>query len=49
MLQLVVEIADWESPEARREAMHGEAMGAFAPMFELSPVPFTATVVEELR
>ena len=42
-----VEIADWESAEARDEAMQSEAMGVFAPLFELLSAPFGATVVKQ--
>jgi quinol monooxygenase YgiN len=45
----VVEIADWESVEARDAVMQGEAMAAFAPVFELLAVPFSATLVTDLR
>lgn len=45
----VVEIADWESAEARDAVLHSEAMGAFAPLFELLAAPFSATVVEPLN
>jgi quinol monooxygenase YgiN len=44
-----VEIADWESAEARDEAMQSGAMGAFAPLFELLAAPFSATVVKPLH
>lgn len=44
-----VEIADWESAEARDEAIQSEAMGAFAPLFELLAAPFSATVVKQLH
>lgn len=44
-----VEIADWESAEARDAMMQSEAMGAFAPLFELLAAPFGATVVRPLH
>ena len=46
---LAVEIADWESAEARDAAAQSEAMAAFAPLFELLAAPFSATVVNPLR
>lgn len=45
----LVEIAEWESAEARNAVMESEAMGAFAPVFELLAEPFRATLVTELR
>ena len=45
----VVEIADWESAEARDAMSHSEATGAFAPMFDLLAAPFSATVVKPLH
>ena len=42
---MAVEIADWESAEARDAAEQSEAMAAFAPLFELLAAPFSATVV----
>jgi quinol monooxygenase YgiN len=43
---LLVEIADWESAEARMALMQDTAaMAAFAPVFELLAAPFRATVV----
>ena len=44
----VVEIADWESAEAR-VAMQGEAMGMFAPLFEMLAGPPRWTVVKQLH
>jgi quinol monooxygenase YgiN len=45
----LIEIAEWESPEARmahiKEAM---ATGAFAPLVELLGAPFRASVIREL-
>ncbi len=44
---MLVEIADWESTEAREAVMNeGVASGAFAPMFELLAGPPKATLVE---
>jgi quinol monooxygenase YgiN len=43
----IVEIAEWESAEARDAVMQSEAMGAFAPVFELLATPFSATLVTE--
>ena len=45
----IVEIAEWESAEARDAVMQSEAMGAFAPVFELLAAPFSATLVTELQ
>lgn len=43
---MLVEIAEWESVEARMALMSdSEAMGAFAPIFELLAEPFRATVI----
>jgi quinol monooxygenase YgiN len=46
---IVVEIADWESAEARAAAMQ-QAMdsGAYAPLGELLGAPFRATVIRQL-
>ena len=44
-----VEIADWESAKARDAMLQSEAMGAFAPLFELLAAPFSATVVKPLH
>jgi quinol monooxygenase YgiN len=46
---IVVEIADWESADARASAMQ-QAMdsGAYAPLGELLAAPFRATVVSQL-
>ena len=46
---VLVEIADWESAEAR-EAHMGEAAatGAYAPLLELLAAPFRATVISQL-
>lgn len=46
---IVVEIADWESAEARAAAMQQVmASGAYAPLAELLATPFRATVIREL-
>ena len=46
---IVVEIADWESAEARAEAMQKVmASGAYAPLAELLAAPFRATVIRQL-
>jgi quinol monooxygenase YgiN len=45
----MVEIADWESAEARDAVMQSEAMSAFAPVFELPAAPFSATLVTKLQ
>ena len=44
-----VEIADWESGQARDAAMQSEAFAVFAPLFELLAGPISATLVEPLR
>jgi quinol monooxygenase YgiN len=46
---ILVEIADWESAEARAAHMQ-EAMasGVYAPLSELLAVPFRATVIRQL-
>ena len=46
---IVVEIADWETADARASAMQ-QAMdsGAYAPLGELLAAPFRATVVSQL-
>ncbi|MBI4936352.1 MAG: antibiotic biosynthesis monooxygenase [Actinobacteria bacterium] len=47
---MLVEIADWESAEARAAVMTAaESSGAFTPMFELLAAPFRATIVEALQ
>ena len=46
---LLIEIADWESPEAR--AVHMEeaaASGAYAPLIEMLAAPFSARVIRQL-
>jgi len=46
---ILVEIADWESAEARAEAMQKVmASGAYAPLSELLAAPFRATVISQL-
>ena len=45
-----VEIAEWDTAEAREEMLRSEAaMSAFAPLFELMAAPPNSTVVEPLR
>ena len=41
-----VEISEWESAETRERMMHSEAMGSFAPLFELLAAPPSSMVVE---
>jgi quinol monooxygenase YgiN len=46
---VLVEIADWESAEAREAHMReAAATGAYAPLLELLAVPFRVTVVSQL-
>ena len=45
----IVEIAEWESAQARDAVMQSEAMGAFVPVFDLLAAPFRATLVTELH
>ena len=46
---VLVEIADWESAEAREAHMHeSAAMGAYAPLLELLAAPFRVTVISQL-
>jgi quinol monooxygenase YgiN len=46
---IVVEIADWESAEARAAAMQkAMASGAYAPLVDLLAAPFKATVIRPL-
>jgi quinol monooxygenase YgiN len=46
---LLVEIADWESAEARMEHLEeAVATGAFAPLTELMAEPFRVTVITQL-
>lgn len=45
----LVEIADWESAEAREALLQdASAMEATAPLFELLAAPFRATVINRL-
>lgn len=45
---LLVEIADWESAEARTAHMRqAAATGAYAPVLELLAAPFRATVIRQ--
>jgi quinol monooxygenase YgiN len=46
---LLVEIADWESADARTAHMRqAAATGAYAPLLELLAAPFRATVIKQL-
>jgi quinol monooxygenase YgiN len=46
---LLIEIAEWESVEARLAHMEeSAASGAYAPLLELLAAPFRATVVRQL-
>jgi quinol monooxygenase YgiN len=46
---ILVEIADWESAEARGAHMKEAATtGAYAPLLELLAAPFRATVISKL-
>jgi quinol monooxygenase YgiN len=46
---ILVEIADWESAEARAAHMQeAAATGAYAPLLELLATPFRATVIRQL-
>ena len=46
---VLVEIADWESAEARDAHMQEAArMGAYAPLLELLAAPFRALVISQL-
>jgi quinol monooxygenase YgiN len=46
---MLVEIADWESAEARVAHMQeAAASGVYAPLFEMLAVPFRATVISPL-
>ena len=45
----LIEIAEWESAEARAAHMEeSAATGAYAPLIELLAAPFRATVVKQL-
>ena len=46
---MAIEIADWESADARDAMMQTEAMAGFAPLFELLAAPPSATVVNPLH
>lgn len=46
---MLVEIAEWESAEARMAHMQeSAATGAYAPVMELLATPFRATVIRQL-
>ena len=46
---MLVEIADWESVEARMEHMaEAAATGVYAPLTELLAAPFRVTVIRQL-
>ena len=46
---LLVEIAEWESAEARLVQMEeAAATGAYAPLLEMLAAPFRATVIRQL-
>jgi quinol monooxygenase YgiN len=46
---MLVEIADWESAEARVKHMQeSAATGAYAPLLEMLAAPFRATVIKQL-
>jgi quinol monooxygenase YgiN len=46
---MLIEIAEWESAEARAAHMEeAAATGAYAPLLEVLAVPFRATVVRRL-
>ena len=46
---MLVEIADWESAEARSAHMQqAAATGAYAPLVDMLAAPFRATVVQQL-
>ena len=46
---MLVEIADWESAEARVAHMQeSAASGAYAPLLEMLAAPFKATVIRQL-
>lgn len=46
---MLVEIADWESAEARVAHMQeSAATGAYAPLLEILAAPFKATVIRQL-
>jgi quinol monooxygenase YgiN len=46
---MLIEIAEWESVEARQTHMEeSAATGAYAPLLELVASPFRATVIQQL-
>ena len=46
---VLVEIADWVSAEAREAPMHkAAATGAYGPLLELLAAPFRVTVISQL-
>jgi len=46
---MLIEIADWESAEARAAHMEeSAATGAYAPLIEMLAAPFRATVISRL-
>lgn len=46
---MLIEIADWESAEARTAHMQeSAASGAYAPLIEMLAAPFRATVIRQL-
>jgi quinol monooxygenase YgiN len=46
---VLVEIADWESAQAREAHMRAAAAtGAYAPLLELLAAPFRATIISQL-
>ena len=46
---MLIEIADWESAEARMAHMQeSAATGAYAPLIEMLAAPFRATVIRQL-
>ena len=46
---MAVEIADWESADARDAMMQSDAMAPFAPLFELLAAPPSAMIVNPLH
>jgi quinol monooxygenase YgiN len=46
--ETVIEIAEWESAEAREAVLNSSLMEGFAPLFEMMAAPFEATVLEQL-
>jgi quinol monooxygenase YgiN len=46
---VLIEIADWESVEARDAHMqHAAGTGAYSPLLDLLAAPFRATVIQQL-